>query len=107
MKETFKSVCIRHTAFRNKSVKKVAFCGGSGSFLLSQAKSQGADFFVTGDFKYHQFFEAENQIAIADIGHYESEQFTKELFYEIVTKKFSKFAVRLSAVETNPITYLF
>lgn len=105
LKETFKSVCIRHTAFRNKSVKKVAFCGGSGSFLLSQAKSQGADFFVTGDFKYHEFFDAEGQIVIADIGHYESEQFTVNLLADILKKNFATFAVHLTETNTNPINY--
>lgn len=107
VKATFRCATIRHTAPVSPTVSTVALCGGAGSSFLSAAKAARADLFITGDFKYHQFFEAENQIAIADIGHYESEQFTKELFYEIVTKKFSKFAVRLSAVETNPITYLF
>jgi dinuclear metal center YbgI/SA1388 family protein len=107
VKTTFRCSAIRHTAPVSSTVGTVALCGGAGSSFLSAAKAARADLFITGDFKYHQFFETENQIAIADIGHYESEQFTKELFYEIVTKKFSKFAVRLSAVETNPITYLF
>ena len=82
------------------------FADGAGSFLLNQAIAAGADFFVTGDFKYHQFFDAENKIVIADIGHFESEQFTKELFYELVTKKFPKFAVHLSEVNTNPVFLL-
>lgn len=107
VKTTFRCTAIRYTTPVSPLVSTVALCGGAGSSFLSAAKAARADLFITGDFKYHQFFEAENQIAIADIGHYESEQFTKELFYEIVTKKFSKFAVRLSAVETNPITYLF
>jgi dinuclear metal center YbgI/SA1388 family protein len=107
VKTTFNCSVIRHTAPVVPTVSTVVLCGGAGSSFLSAAKAARADVFITGDFKYHQFFEAENQIAIADIGHYESEQFTKELFSEIVTKKFSKFAVRLSAVETNPITYLF
>jgi putative NIF3 family GTP cyclohydrolase 1 type 2 len=84
---------------------KVAVCGGSGSFLLNAAIAAGADFFVSADFKYHQFFDAENKIIIADIGHFESEQFTKELFYELLTKKFPKFAVHLSEVGTNPVYY--
>ena len=81
-------------------------CGGSGSFLLSNAKAVEADIFITGDFKYHQFFDAENEIIIADIGHYESEQFTCELFYEILNEKIPNFAVRLSEINTNPINYL-
>ena len=84
----------------------MALCGGSGSFLLNEAKASGADVFITGDFKYHQFFDAEDQLVIADIGHYESEQFTKEVFYEILTKNFPNFAIRLSEVKTNPVMYL-
>ncbi len=105
LKTTFKTGVIKHTALKNKPVKKVAVCGGAGSFLLNQAISAGADFFVSGDFKYHQFFDAENKIVIADIGHFESEQFTKELFYELLTKNFPKFAVHLSEVNTNPVFY--
>ncbi|MEN8115531.1 MAG: Nif3-like dinuclear metal center hexameric protein [Bacteroidota bacterium] len=105
LKDTFKTGVIKHTALKNKPVKKVAVCGGAGSFLLTQAIAAGADFFVSGDFKYHQYFDAENKIVIADIGHFESEQFTKELFYELLTKKFPKFAVRLSEVNTNPVFY--
>ncbi|NPA36041.1 MAG: Nif3-like dinuclear metal center hexameric protein [Chlorobi bacterium] len=105
VKQTFNAGCIRHTAFLNKQISKVALCGGSGSDLLENALSKGADVFITADFKYHQFFDAGNNILIADIGHFESEQFTKELFFEILTKKFSNFAVRLSKVNTNPIKY--
>ncbi len=105
LKDTFKIGTIKHTALKNKNVKKVAVCGGAGSFLLNQAIAAGADFFVSGDFKYHQFFDAENKIVIADIGHFESEQFTKELFYELLTKNFPKFAVHLSEVNSNPVFY--
>jgi dinuclear metal center YbgI/SA1388 family protein len=105
LKKTFSTGCIKHTALISRNVKTVAVCGGAGSFLLNHAISARADFFVTGDFKYHQFFDAENKIVIADVGHYESEQFTKELFYELLTKKFPKFAVRFSEVRTNPIFY--
>jgi dinuclear metal center YbgI/SA1388 family protein len=97
---------IRHTYLLGKPVKKVAICGGSGSFLLSSAIAAGADIFITADMKYHDFFDAEEKIIIADIGHYESEQFTKELFYEILIKKFPNFALRLSEVKTNPVLYL-
>ena len=106
LKVTFKAGGIRHTELLNKPVGRVALCGGSGSELLEKAINAGADIFISADFKYHQFFEAENRILIADIGHFESEQFTKELFFEILTKKFSNFAVRLSNVNTNPIKYL-
>ena len=105
LKSTFQTGIIKHTALKGTEVKKVAVSGGAGSFLLNKAIASGADFFVTGDFKYHQFFDAENKIVIADIGHYESEQFTKELFYELLTKKFPKFAVRFSEVNTNPVFY--
>ncbi len=106
VKKVFNAACIRYTALRNKKIKKVAVCGGSGSSLLQKAISSGSDAFITADVKYHQFFDAENNILLADIGHYESEQFTKELFYEYLTKKIPKFAVRLSEVNTNPINYL-
>ncbi len=105
LKNTFNTGVIKHTALKNKEVKKVAVCGGACSFLLKQAIAAGADFFVTGDFKYHEFFDAENKIVIADIGHFESEQFTKELFYELLTKKFPKFAIHLSEANTNPVFY--
>jgi dinuclear metal center YbgI/SA1388 family protein len=106
LKKNMQTDCVRHTKALDKKVKKVAICGGSGSFLLKNALSHKADVFVTGDFKYHEFFDAENRIIIADIGHYESEQFTKDLFYEVINKKFPKFAVRLSKINTNPINYL-
>jgi hypothetical protein len=105
LKEKFNAGCIKHTSLLGKPVKKVALCGGAGSEFLSAAMRGGADVFVSGDFKYHQFFDAGNRILIADIGHFESEQFTKELFFEILTKKFSNFAIRLSEVNTNPIKY--
>lgn len=97
---------IRYTSLRNKPVKRVAICGGSGSFLLTKAIKARADVFISADFKYHQFFDAEGKIVIADIGHFESEQFTPEIFYKILIEKFPKFAVHLSTVNTNPINYL-
>ena len=105
VKDTLGTGAIKHTRLLGKNVKKVAVCGGAGSSLLNRAISTGADIFISGDFKYHQFFDAENKIVIADVGHFESEQFTKELFYELLTKKFSTFAVRLSGVNTNPVFY--
>ena len=97
---------IKHTRLVREKVKKVALCGGSGRFLLETAIASGADVFISADFKYHDFFEANNEITIIDIGHYESEVFTKELIYERLTKNFAKFAFRLSEVDTNPIKYL-
>ena len=105
LKDRFAAPVIRHTSLLDKPVKRIALCGGSGSFLLNSAMAAGADVFVTGDFKYHQFFDAEGRILVADIGHYESEQYTKEIFYELLTKKFPKFAVHLSEVNTNPVNY--
>lgn len=106
LKEIFMAQGIRYTNLLKKPIKRVAVCGGSGSFLLQQAINQKADIFISSDFKYHQFFDAENKIIIADIGHFESEQFTKELIYELLIKKFPKFAVHFTEVNTNPINYL-
>ena len=106
IKQIFNVGAIKYTHIGNKKIKKVAVCGGAGSFLLKDAIKSGADIFITGDFKYHQFFDAENQIIIADIGHFESEQFTKELFYDLLTIKFPNFATYLTNVNTNPIKYL-
>ena len=106
LKTVMKADGMRYTALKGEKVKKIAVCGGSGSFLLKNAMQAGADVFVTADFKYHQFFDAENQIIIADIGHYESEQYTMELFYEILKNKFNTFALHLSKINTNPINYL-
>lgn len=107
VKTCFNCPAIKYTSPHKPVISTVALCGGSGSSLIRQAKAAGADLFITGDIKYHQFFEAENQMILADIGHFESEQFTKELFFEIVTNKFPKFALRLSKVQTNPVNYLF
>lgn len=106
IKEKLGTDCIRHTKVLKNTVKRVAFCGGAGSFLLGAAKAAGADVFITGDYKYHQFFDAEEDLVIADVGHYESEQFTKDLIKELLMQKFHKFAVLLSEVNTNPINYL-
>lgn len=105
VKDRFGAGVIRHSALLRRPVKKVALCGGAGSFLLRRAVASGADVFLTGDVKYHQFFDAEGKIVIMDIGHFESEQFTRELFYDLLMKKFPKFAIRLSETETNPIKY--
>lgn len=105
LKEKMLLSCIRHTQLLGKKVKKVAVCGGAGGFLLRHAMAAGADFFITSDYKYHEFFDADGQIVIADIGHYESEQFTKELLAELLTKKFDNLLLCISEVTTNPITY--
>ncbi len=103
LKTTFNTTNIRHSDLLNKNVNRVALLGGSGSFALSDAKRVGADVFVSADFKYHDFFAAEKQLLIADIGHYESEQFTKNLLVDYLTKKFTNFAIILSETNTNPI----
>ncbi|GGW23102.1 Nif3-like dinuclear metal center hexameric protein [Arenibacter certesii] len=97
--------CIRHSQFLGKNVHKIAVLGGSGSFAISAAKAVNADVFITADLKYHQFYEAENKIILADIGHYETEQFTKNLLVDYLTKKIPNFAVSLSESLTNPIKY--
>lgn len=106
VKERFKTGCVRYTPLRGKPVKTVAVCGGAGSFLLKKAKSAGADAYVSADFKYHEFFDAENQLIIADVGHFESEQFAVDLFYHILTENFRNFAPLKSTINTNPVNYL-
>lgn len=105
LKEKMDLKVLKHTALLNKKIEKVSICGGSGSFLLSAAKQVNADVFITADFKYHEFFEADGDIMIIDIGHYESERFTINLLYELITKNFSNFAAHCTKVNTNPIKY--
>ena len=106
LKETFLSPVIRHTKLNNKEILRVALCGGSGSSLLTNAVRCKADVLVTADFKYHQFADAEQDILVADIGHFESEQFVKEIFHEVLIKKNPNFAVHFSKIKTNPINHL-
>jgi len=106
LKEKLPTKCIRHSNLLGKEIKKIAVLGGSGSFATKSAIASGADIFISADFKYHDFYQAENKIIIADIGHYESEQFTKNILFEFLRKKITKFAVALSEFNTNPINYL-
>jgi len=106
LKSKMQAKCIRHSSFINKPIKKVAVLGGSGSFAINAAKAAGADAFVTADLKYHDFFSAENKLLLADIGHYESEQYTKNLLVAFLTKKIPNFAIILSNTNTNPVKYL-
>ena len=106
VKTTMKAKGIRHSKLLNLPIRKVAVLGGSGSFAIENAIQANADVYITSDIKYHEFYKAENKIIIADIGHYESEQFTKNLLVEILTKKFPNFAIILSQKNTNPIYYL-
>jgi len=97
---------IRHTAFTGKTVKKVAVLGGSGSFAIKNAIAAGADAFLTADLKYHQFYEAEGKLLLADIGHFESERYTKNYIFDYLRKKIPNFAIILSQENTNPVKYL-
>ena len=105
VKNKMKTACIRHSNLLGKPIKKVAVLGGSGSFAIKNALNINSDAFITADLKYHQFYEAESKILIADIGHYETEQFTKNLLVDYLTKKIPNFAVCLSDSKTNPISY--
>jgi len=106
VKEILSIGCIRHTNLKNKKIQKIAVCGGSGSFLINDAIFCNADIYMTGDIKYHDFFIPGNGMILADIGHFESEQFTKELIYTLLKKKFTTFALFISGTNTNPVNYL-
>jgi len=105
LKEKMHAHVIRHTALTDKPIKKVAVCGGAGGFLLKQAIGAGADIFITADYKYHEFFDADGKIIIADIGHFESEQFTQQLLHDLIRKRFADLPLRLTSVNTNPVRY--
>lgn len=106
IRRTMGAQSLRHTALLGRPVQKVAVCGGAGSFLLPAAIASGAALYLSADFKYHEFFDADNQIVIADIGHFESEQYTVDIFYNIITEKIPNFAPLKSIIRTNPINYL-
>jgi dinuclear metal center YbgI/SA1388 family protein len=106
LKKSLQLDCIRYSGFRNKPIRRVAVLGGSGSFAIEAAKAAEADIFISADIKYHEFYQSENQMIIADVGHFESEQFTKLFLFEQLTKKFRNFAVALSEINTNPVNYL-
>ena len=106
LKAIFNLSTVRYTNLSGRKIKRVALCGGSGSSFIPDAIAADADVYISGDIKYHEFFDAQNRILIADIGHFESEQFTKDIFYEIITKKMPTFAVQISDSKTNPINYL-
>jgi dinuclear metal center YbgI/SA1388 family protein len=99
--------CLRHSKLTDKRIRKVAVCGGSGAQLLGDALLSGADAFISSEFKYHSFHEAANEILIIDAGHYETEKYATEILYDLIIKKFPKFAVRFSKINTNPINYLY
>lgn len=105
LKDRFGVPIVRHTPFLGKPIQKVAVCGGAGSFLTKVAKSSGADCFVTADLKYHEFFDADGQLLLADIGHFESEQFTIDLLFDVLREKYPNFAVLKTGIVTNPVQY--
>jgi len=106
VKKTFHCERIRFSSLTGKTIQKVALCGGSGSEFLEKALSMGADAYLTGEAKYHEFFTHASEILFVDAGHYETEQFTKDIFFELLSENFSTFAVRISEVENNPVHYL-
>lgn len=105
LKDRMRCPVIRHTTWDDRPIQRVAVCGGAGSFLLPQALRAGAQAFVTADYKYHEFFEADGRILIADIGHYESEQFTVDLLNSLIRNKFPNFASHSTTINTNPVKY--
>ena len=105
LKEVMQLKTIKHTRLLHKNIYTVAICGGAGSFLLNDAKKRGADIFITSDYKYHEYFDADGDIVIADIGHYESEKYTIELLYDLIINNFSTFAAHYTKIVTNPIKY--
>lgn len=105
IKKVFEVASVRYTELSEKKISKVAFCGGSGSFLIAEAIRSGADVFITGEIKYHEFFGHENEITLIEIGHYESEQYTKELFRDIIACECPSVQTFISKINTNPIKY--
>ena len=105
LKESFRVPVVRHSVLTGKSISRIAICGGAGSFLISNALQQEADWFVSSDIRYHEFFNGEGRMVIADIGHFESEQFTMDLLHDVILEKFPNFAVLKSGIVTNPVNY--
>ena len=106
IKKTFEVECLKHNKLSGRLIQKVALCGGAGSFLLPCAIAADADVFITGEMKYHEYFGHESGILIAETGHYESEQYTKEIFYSIIQEQFPEVNIYNSKTDTNPIKYL-
>jgi dinuclear metal center YbgI/SA1388 family protein len=105
VRQTFNVPVVKHSPIIDKTISRIALCGGAGSFLISNALQAKADFFITADIRYHEFFEGEGEMVIADIGHFESEQFTVDLLHEFIVNKFRNFAVLKSGIITNPVNY--
>jgi len=105
LRQVFRVPVVRHTRLTGRPVQRVAVCGGAGSFLISRALAERADFYITADVKYHEFFDANDRMVVADVGHFESEQYTVDLLFEVLQEKFRNFAVLKSEIKTNPIHY--
>jgi dinuclear metal center YbgI/SA1388 family protein len=106
IKNIFQLKCLKHSPFTGKTIREVAICGGGGAFLIKDAIAYGADVFLTGEAKYNDYYDVENKILLAVLGHYETEHYTKELFFDIISKKMTNFAIHFSNVNTNPINYM-
>ena len=106
IKKILKVPFIKHSPLTNRKISRVGICGGSGNFLLQDAISRKCDIFITGELKYHDYFSAEGKIVLVEAGHYETEQFSKELLYSILKEKFSTFALQISGIDSNPVRYL-
>jgi putative NIF3 family GTP cyclohydrolase 1 type 2 len=106
IKKTFEVGCVKHNRLNGRLIRKVALCGGAGAFLLPKAVDEEADVFITGEVRYHDYFDYEDRILIAEIGHYESEQYTKEIFYSIIRELCPTLEMEMTRVNTNPIKYL-
>ena len=105
LKEKMALKVIRHTSLNQNNIRRIAVCGGAGSFLLNDARNAGVQAYVSADFKYHEFFDAEKDLIIADIGHFESERFTIDLLFDLISGKFTNFAVLKTNIVTNPVFY--
>lgn len=106
IKTVFSVKCIRHNGFNGRKIRRVALCGGSGGFLLANAIMQGADAFLTGEMRYHDYFGHDSELLIAEMGHYESEQYTVEIFAEVLSRQFPELKIVKTSYNTNPINYL-
>ncbi|MBQ9201426.1 MAG: Nif3-like dinuclear metal center hexameric protein [Bacteroidales bacterium] len=105
VKRTFRSACLRHSALTGRSIRRVALCGGAGAEFIPQALAAGADAYVTADLKYHDFGQPDGRLLLIDAGHFETEQYTKEIIHNLLSEKFPNFAVRISQAEKNPVCY--
>ena len=106
VKSLFGIRCMKHNQLRGRKIRRVALCGGAGGFLLPQAIAQGADVFLTGEMRYHDYFGHEGELLIAEMGHYESEQYTTDIFEEVLNRHLPELRIVKTSLNTNPINYL-